>query len=381
MGTVCSRCCFRSGQDAAFVDPGISLQPGTFVSVGTFQGTFQGSFQSQCCSFMSAMTGILDPEDLDRVDGLFSVQGAAVRDRVSKAIAAAYDQGVAGAKDAIATGARDPIAQWRDLSSPGVADCWVRTVRKPVATSTILCSVKSVNQTPNLALLNVDKAQSTVSGSLMLMTDMDTWPLWVPMCQSCTVLERYGPNEMLTRIEFKIPVVGIRTESIIYTNLVDRLDEEGYLDFRACTPLGAIAQKCDEEHCAECEERGEVANPSLVLGAADEDFDTFWGAQVPKAGRFTMRGEVDCGSMRLYPTGNGQQEYVLLQVAEEKSPMDSIVNQIWKTISRQLMGIIVSKVALQKPLEVSAERLEYFVDLERRIAAAVERASGAQGGD
>jgi len=322
---------------------------------------------------MSAVTGILDPEDIDRHGGLFSDHGAALRGKISAAISAAYTEGTAAAKEAIAGGVRDPNAPWRDLSSAGVADCWARTVRKPVATTTILCNVKSVNQVPRLVLLSVDEARSTVAGSLMLMTDLETWPSWMPLCQSVTVLERWGPNETLSRIELKLPVVGIRIESIIYSILVDRLDEEGYLDFRACTPQGAIVTRCDKEYATEAGDLGDVAEPSFKLGAANTEFDTFLGAQVPKGGRFTIRGEVDGAVLRMHPTGDGEQQYDLLMQGEEKCPMDSIINQVWKMLSRQLMGIIVKKVSTQKPLNVSAERLEYFVGLERRIKAAGDR--------
>lgn len=350
------------------------------IEVGTFQShavsfVSANTYRSQVCSFTSATTGILDPADVNRPDGLFSTKGFAIRDRASRAIAAAYDEGTAAAKNAIGGGAQDPNAPWRDLSSPGTADCWVRTVRTPKpARTTILCNVKSISQTPRLVLLSVDQVQSTVAGSLLLMTDLESWPSFLPMCQSVTVLERYGPDEALSRIEFKLGV-GLRTESIMYTSLVDKLEEEGCLEFRACTPLGAIVKKCDKEYAAETGDLGEVPEPSFKLGV-DQDFDTCWGTKVPKAGRFTMRGEVDCAALRLYPTGDGMQEYALLQQAEEMCPMDSIVNQIWKTLSRNLMGIVVKQVNKQKPLKVSAERLDYFTGLERQIAAAGERASG-----
>lgn len=380
MGGICSRCCGRALEE----EPGLlaneqqgipdahgrSKTGASFVSVGTFNG-------SQCCSFVSAMTGIVDPEDVDRPGGLFSNQGLAVRERISTAISAAYAEGTTAAKEAIAGGARDPIAPWRDLSSAGVADCWLRTVRKPVATTTILCSVRSANQVPRLLLLNVDEARSTVAGSLMLMTDMETWPSWMPLCQSVSVLERWGPNETLSRVELKLPVLGIRIESMVYSILVDRLDEEGYLEFRACTPQGAIATRCDKEYAAEAGDLGEVPEPSFKPGDASEEFDTFLGAHVPKGGRFTIRGEIDCASLRMYPTGDGEQEYTLLMQADEKCPMDSVVNQVWKMLSRQLMGIIVKKVSTQKPLDVSAERLEYFAALERRIGAAWKRRTAA----
>mmetsp|Transcript_107684 Transcript_107684/g.335800 ORF Transcript_107684/g.335800 Transcript_107684/m.335800 type:complete len:211 (+) Transcript_107684:378-1010(+) len=207
----------------------------------------------------------------------------------------------------------------------------------------------------------------------------------MPMCQSAEVVRRWGPTELLAHLDFRLPVVGLHLLCDVYICLVDRLEEEGCLEVLFCSSGSSVAG-------ALCGGRGTAAGCEGAAAAtavraprpgagAGAEARGFLGAFLPSAARSwrAVQAEVDAGSLRLWPTDSrGLQHHACFVLSgEERCPLDSVVCQIWRMFSRNMVSLLAHR-SREAPLPVGSARLAFYEALAQRIAGAARHARPVQ---
>lgn len=255
-----------------------------------------------------------------------------------------------------------------------MARCWVRTRRRQGRRheTRVVVEVRTADQVPEMRLIEEPAARrsgSEVRGALLVLLEFEAWPRWMPMCQTSEVLRRWGPGELLTRLDFKLPVVGVHLRTTCYIRLIDRLEEEGCLEMVVCSVGSALA--------------AELLPGAVTGGAGDRGAaaTSFLGVALPGAARWARVGvhaEVDYASLRIWPTGGGGGEHLVrfVMAGEERCPLDRVINMIWRMLARNLVPILARR-ACEAPIITSRERADFYTQLERKVVAASARAEAA----
>jgi hypothetical protein len=166
---------------------------------------------------------------------------------------------------------------------------------------------------------------------------------------------------MLVHIQMKIPVVGIRLQAIAYVSLLDRLEEEGCLEWRVTSVGSSISRS--------------------LFNLAEDEPQTFLGVKLPRtASRWVLTSEVELLSLKIMPNGSSgrHQGYCCVMENEEKIPMDSVINAIWRMKSRNLLGSLVKKSGRTGWKQLTPDRIEFYTSLSQRIAEASAKAEGKE---
>jgi len=211
-----------------------------------------------------------------------------------------------------------------------------------------------------------------MSGALLSILEFESFPYWMPMCQAADVLRRWSPGEQLVRLEFRLPVIHLRLEFLIYCRLVNRLDEEGFLELLLCSPGGAAAGAFS----------GAGRDPGSPPADERRPFKSapcFLGVQIPARRRLVARSELDCGSLRIYPAaGNSlQQRARFVLQSEERCPVDTVISMIWRMLSRNLIPILAKYATGSHQQDMSPAKFAFYAELERGLLAASRRAAAA----
>jgi len=259
-------------------------------------------------------------------------------------------------------------ARWRDCSSPGKARCWVRIQRGgPRAETQIVMESDTADHVEAVELVK-PLPPATASGALLVLLEFGSWPQWMPMCQAANIVQRWGPAELLARVDFKLPVVGLHLLCDAYVCLVDRLEEEGCLEVLVCSAGSRLVTALGDGGCG---------------SPASDGRQSFMGVPLRRgpSGWLSVRAEVDFASLRLWPTEAGglQHRACFVLSGEERCPVDSVIHQIWRMFSRNFIAMLASRAA-EFPVPVTASQLAFYEDLQQRIAAAAERATAARSG-
>lgn len=248
---------------------------------------------------------------------------------------------------------------WQDCSTPGQAVCWVRIARDAAGRNltTTAMELETVSHVANMQFVKT-ALDGNVWGALIPLMQFENWPQWMPICQAATTLRRWG-SEQLVHLQFKLPVVRVHFEAVIYVGIVDRLAEEGYLEFLICSSGSAVARSilCEDGS-------GTASAPSC-----------FFGVPLPPSPRRGSRAEVDWATLRLWPGAGCQHRARFVMCGEEKCPMESVIHMIWKMLARNLIPILAKRGSENNRQLVSPRSFSGFARLEREIAAAEEKAT------
>eukprot|EP00927_Polykrikos_kofoidii_P052806 TRINITY_DN46777_c0_g1_i1.p1 TRINITY_DN46777_c0_g1~~TRINITY_DN46777_c0_g1_i1.p1 ORF type:complete len:379 (-),score=56.86 TRINITY_DN46777_c0_g1_i1:76-1212(-) len=276
-------------------------------------------------------------------------------------------------------GSSGAIGVWKDCSTAGEATCWVQISRQrgsPSFTSSAI-EAETVQVVPELVLLRTTtttNGEREVSGALLRLIEFEKWPEWVPMCNAVTVVQRWSPMEFLAHIAFRIPVVGIKVDSAVYINFIDRLEEEGFLEFFACSVGSTLAQ-------------AHMKKERLYIPFLPEN--TLLGismGEIPTLKR-AVRCEVDCACFRITVGPDGVQHRIRFQMrGQEGSPIDKPVHMLWRVLAKNFLRLLATRDGdgPGHSLEANSDKFAFYASLEKNIAkagaSAAATASTAQRG-
>eukprot|EP00811_Abedinium_folium_P033024 NODE_6018_length_1712_cov_5.537539.p1 GENE.NODE_6018_length_1712_cov_5.537539~~NODE_6018_length_1712_cov_5.537539.p1 ORF type:complete len:434 (+),score=118.60 NODE_6018_length_1712_cov_5.537539:126-1427(+) len=276
---------------------------------------------------------------------------------------------------ATVAGSRGPNeAPWRDCSTPGKASCFVKTARcdDGKVRSEVAIEVNTADHIDVMNLLEV--SPEGVAGTIPVVVDSLRWLEWFPMMERVEVLHRWGPTEMLMRLEFKLPVVRIRLMFYIYLCFVNRLDEEdGCVELLICSDDGDMGRFAKGVAV-------ELQAQSAAAPTADAEA-TFLGVKLPLAPKkgLVIKADLDFMSLRLLPVAPGVFQERCIILGEENCPLEWVTNQIWRTMSRNLNSIIAKRASEAPVQALSGEDLRFFAELGRQIdAVAAKRQAEAR---
>jgi len=290
----------------------------------------------------------------------------AVRTALVAELSKASTQALAGASD-FANGlqpvgtSQAPAAAWRDSSSPGLADCHVRTVRGGPRTETsVAIAVDTVNQASHFPLVEKGENPHSLRGALVQLLEFQSWPRWMMYSEQATVIRSWGPGQQIVHLSFKLPL-GVRLEAIVFAALVDRLDTEGFLEVVVCSPASAIYRATLRDHA-----------DSLPPEALREGNGRFLGVQA--GGRRSLLGvmaEVDFAAVRIRPheEGGGNRHRLEFSLSgEEKLPLDSVIDVIWRSLSRNLVPTLGRHITQDRGSCFSPSKMAFYEQVAARIS-------------
>lgn len=268
---------------------------------------------------------------------------------------------------------------WRNCGSPGSAECWICTQRsRPRVTTKVVIQIDTRRQVPGLSLVHV-LPSGVGCGAMLTIMEVQAWPRWMPMCQSTSILQRWGPAEVLAVLEFKLPVVGLILRATVYMCLRNRLEEEGFLELLLCSAGSRVARAAEEGVAAD---GGFVPHQvsSVTSGAGATYPPAFLGVPLPqqRLPRLGVQADVDFCSLRVHPRGaGGLHHHATFTISgEEPCPMDSLISMIWRHLSKNIVAIL-AKHAAQASMPLAGPRLEFWSKMERQVLAASARVEAA----
>mmetsp|Transcript_103003 Transcript_103003/g.181480 ORF Transcript_103003/g.181480 Transcript_103003/m.181480 type:complete len:385 (-) Transcript_103003:101-1255(-) len=362
--------CWHDEVEEAFLTPASSFAGTSFLSFVSFASHAEAQFSAEVCEAGSG--------------------GETVRRRLCEELrrtaSFVYDSSPLASARLPGAG-----AAWQNCNTTRKSCCFVQTTRRPPgreerSETRVVISLESVDHVPELPLVQTLR-DGSMSGALMTILEFELWPQWMPMCQSAEVLKCWSPGEQIVRIDFRLPIVRIHLECLVYVCLVDRLQEEGCLELLACS-FGSAAAKAVTATIEQEEQEAAASSGAPLDAAASEAATTalpkrsatssssFLGVSAgSRRKRFGMRTEVHCVSLRIYPTGgsHGRAHRIRLVLSgEERCPMDSAVCMIWRMLSRSLISVLSLTVGQQQHQPMVPSRHAFYADLERKILQAAE---------
>jgi len=256
-------------------------------------------------------------------------------------------------------------AAWRDNSSPGLAECFVRTVRGGTRQETsVAIAVETVNQAPHFPLVESGEAPGSIRGALIQLLEFDSWPRWMMYSEQATVIKEWGPGQQIVHLSFKLPL-GLRLEAIVFVALIDRLDKDGFLEVVVCSPASAVHLAVMQEYADSLHGRpGSHGFLGVHTGG--------------RKSRLGVLAEVDFAAVRIYPhaDGNGVRHRLEFSLAgEEKLPLDRVIDLIWRSLSRNLVSILGKHVNQDRGSVFSPSKMAFYQHLADRIDSMVASAS------
>mmetsp|Transcript_49478 Transcript_49478/g.115724 ORF Transcript_49478/g.115724 Transcript_49478/m.115724 type:complete len:407 (-) Transcript_49478:26-1246(-) len=337
----CRRCC-RGGESEPFHSP---------------ENSTSGSFASAC-------------EDLE--ESIWPI----VRETLVAELHKASTQALQCAAD-FARGLRSghqpaldgPLTSWRNNSSPGLAECYVRTMRGGSRQETsVAIAVETVHQAPHFPLVESGDEPGSIRGALIQLLEFDSWPRWMMYSEQATVIKQWGPGQQIVHLSFKLPL-GVRLEAIVFVALIDRLDKEGFLEVVVCSPASALHQVVLQEYS------------DSLHGRPGPGSNGFLGVHTGgKRSRLGVLAEVDFAAVRIYPhaDGNGVRHRLEFSLAgEEKLPLDRVVDLIWRSLSRNLVSILGKHVNQDRGSIFSPAKMAFYQRLADRIDGMVASSTSA----
>jgi hypothetical protein len=208
-------------------------------------------------------------------------------------------------------------------------------------------------------LLEIEGLQA--KGALLTMMEFEHYKEWFPFCESSEVLMRWGNTDRLVHMQLKMPIVGLRVQSIMYISLVDRLEEDGCLEWHV-TSVGSSTSRS-------------------LFNLDEGEPQTFLGVKLPKTtSRWVITAEVELMNIKIYPTGSSGRHnwYCSVVESEEKRPLDSAINVVWRTLSRNLLGSMAKRSGDSEWKQLTPERIEFYKSLVQRLSEASMRAEAKE---
>jgi len=246
-----------------------------------------------------------------------------------------------------------------NVQPPEKGKCLARVIRAPnapvettIAADLSMKGMPLVTPTANPASPET-AGSSTISGTVPMMMEPESWPEWLLFCERVDILHRWGPDEVLAVLYMKLPIVNIRIESMLYIRYFDLLDEDG------CVGVQIAGG-------------GRLAKMAQRLGIP---------APAPLDRGQVFKADCDYVHVSIYPDEMSRHMRFLLTVVES-IPMDWVIRYIWGTLGARLMGILAGDAEKRRAKgrsqsdegfsEAAAQRrFAFYQGMERRMAEAL----------
>lgn len=368
------RCLFwrRNEAEEAFLTPTSSWAGKSFLSFVSFASHAEAQFSAEVCEAGSG--------------------GEAVRHRLCEELRR-YASCVYGSSPLASARLPGSSAAWHNCNTNRKACCFVQTSRRPTGSAErsetrVAISLESRDHVPELPMVQTLE-DGTISGALLTIMEFELWPQWMPMCQSAEVLKCWSPGEQIVRLDFRLPIVRIHLECLVYVCLVDLLEEEGCLELLACSfgsaPAKAVIAAVDHETAASSNTPADAAASEAPAASTPKKSSfpsSFLGVSAGSRKPFGMRTELHVFSLRIYPAGGSRglsHGIRLVLSGEERCPVDSVVCMIWRMLSRSLISVLSLTAGQQQHPPMVPARHMFYADLERKILQTAERSTAGTG--
>lgn len=161
-------------------------------------------------------------------------------------------------------------AGWKDVSTP-TAGVFLK-FNKETKHSYVLLKIRSQDQAASLPFIQVSNGRVEACATAIFLA-FGFWPLFMPFCESSTLLRRLGPGHEIYLLKWK--VLGFVIDEVLSVMYVDNLDKDGTtVTMMRTAPEGSEGRQWLGIQVPELTGRARVVIPAMALTTRPSTMDS-----------------------------------------------------------------------------------------------------------